>query len=61
MGNYAIFYKFENPRTGKQVINFTTTVPKILDLKPSSEQLDIFRKFTLGAPVIVVLTNVLEI
>ena len=30
---------FENPRTGRQAINFTTNVPKILDLKSSSEQI----------------------
>ena len=35
---------FENPRRGRQARNFTTNVPKILDLKSSSEQL------TLGAP-----------
>ena len=30
---------FENPRTGRQARNFTTNVPKILDLKSSSEQI----------------------
>ena len=30
---------FENPRRGRQAINFTTNVPKILDLKSSSEQI----------------------
>ena len=30
---------FENPRRGRQARNFTTTVPKILDLKSSSEQI----------------------
>ena len=40
---------FENPRRGRQARNFTTNVPKILDLKSSSEQ--IFpRKLPLGAP-----------
>ena len=29
---------FENPRRGRQAWNFTTNVPKILDLKSSSEQ-----------------------
>ena len=29
---------FENPRRGRQARNFTTNVPKILDLKSSSEQ-----------------------
>ena len=38
MGNYTIFWMFENPRKGSQARNFTTNVPKILDLK-------------LGAPV----------
>ena len=48
MGNYTIFQMFENPRRGKQARNFTTNVPKILDLKSSSEQ--IFSEMTLGAP-----------
>ena len=39
MGNYTIFYMFENPRRGRQARNFTTNVPKILDLKSSSEQI----------------------
>ena len=30
---------FENPRRGRQVRNFTRNVPKILDLKSSSEQI----------------------
>ena len=30
---------FENPRRGRQAKNFATTVPKILDLKSSSEQI----------------------
>ena len=30
---------FENPRTGRKARNFTTNVPKILDLKSSSEQI----------------------
>ena len=30
---------FENPRTGRQARNFTINVPKILDLKSSSEQI----------------------
>ena len=41
----------ENPRRGRQARNFTTNVPKILDLKSSSEQ-RFFRKLSLGAPVI---------
>jgi len=39
MGNYTIFMMFENPRRGRQARNFTTNVPKILDLKSSSEQI----------------------
>ena len=39
MGNYASFQMFENPRRGKQARNFTTNVPKILDLKSSSKQI----------------------
>ena len=30
---------FENPRRGRQASKFTTNVPKILDLKLSSEQI----------------------
>ena len=44
---------FENPRSGRQARHFTTNVPKILDLKSSSE-LIFFRKLTLGAPVTLV-------
>ena len=39
MGNYSSFQMFENPRRGRQAKNFTTNVPKILDLKSSSEQI----------------------
>ena len=39
----------ENPRRGRQARNFTTNVPKILDLKSSSEQI-FFRKLSVGAP-----------
>ena len=49
MGNCTFFYMFENPRRGRQARNFPTNVPKILDLKSSSEQL-FFRKLSLGAP-----------
>jgi len=49
MGNYTIYKMFENPRRGRQGGNFTTNVPKILDLKSSSEQI-FFRKLSLGAP-----------
>ena len=38
---------FENPRRGGQARSFTTNVPKILDLKSSSEQI-FFRKLPLG-------------
>ena len=30
---------FENPRRGRQARNFTTSVPKIVDRKSSSEQI----------------------
>ena len=40
---------FENPRRGRQAGNFTTNVPKIVDLKSSSGRTDIFRELTLGA------------
>ena len=40
---------FENPRRGKQARNSTKNVPKILDIKSSSE-LIFFRKLSLGAP-----------
>ena len=40
---------FENPGRGRQARNFTTNVPKILDLKSSSEQI-FSRKLPLGAP-----------
>ena len=40
---------FENPRRGGQARNFTTNVPKILDLKSSSEQI-FSEKLTLGTP-----------
>ena len=49
MGNYSSFQMFENPTRGSQAKNFTTNVPKILDLKSSSEQI-FFRKLSLGAP-----------
>ena len=49
MANYTIFWMFENPTIGRQARNFTTNVPKILDLKSSFEQI-FFRKLSLGAP-----------
>ena len=39
MGNYTILGGSENPRRGGQARNLTTNVPKILDLKSSSEQM----------------------
>ena len=42
---------FENPRRGRQAINFTTNVPKILVLKSSSEQI-FSRKLPLGSPAL---------
>ena len=39
VGNYTIFQMFENPRRSRQARNFTTNVPKILDLKSSSEKI----------------------
>ena len=50
--NYTIFLKFENPRRGRQARNLSENDPKILGLKSSSEQI-IFRKLSLGAPVII--------
>ena len=40
---------FENPRRGRQARNFTTNVPKIIDLKSSSEQ--IFSENCRGVPL----------
>ena len=45
---------FENPRRGRQARNFTTNVPKILDLKSSSEQ--IFSKNCRWVPLLLALT-----
>ena len=39
MGNYTMFWMFENPRRVRQARNFTKNVPKIVDLKSSSEQI----------------------
>ena len=50
----------ENPRRGGQARNFTTNVPKILDLKSSSEQI-FFRKLSLGVPALIWPTYVLSI
>ena len=40
---------FENPRRGRQARNFTTNVPKIIDLKSSPEQ--IFSENCRGVPL----------
>ena len=48
---------FENPRRGRQARNFTANVPKILDLKSSSEQI-FSRKLSLGAPETLICENV---
>ena len=39
MGNYTIFYMFEILGETVKEETFTTNVPKILDLKSSSEQI----------------------
>ena len=39
MGNYTILEMFESTRRGRQARNFATNVPKIVDLKSSSEQI----------------------
>ena len=39
MGNFTSLQMFVNPRRGRQTRNFTTNVPKILDLKSSSQQI----------------------
>ena len=49
MGNYTNFGGFENPRRGRQARNLKTNVPKILDLKSSSEQ--IFSKICRWVPL----------
>ena len=41
---------FENPRRGRQARNFTKNVPKILDLKSSSEQMFSKNWRCMGAP-----------
>ena len=50
MGNYTMFGRFENPRRGMQARNLTTNVPKILDLKSSSEQIFSKNCRCMGAP-----------
>ena len=46
---------FENPRRGRQARNFTTNVPKILDLKSSSEQ--IFSENCRWVPLVIVVSG----
>ena len=53
MANYTIVWMFENPRRGRQARNFTTNVPKILDLNSSSEQ--IFSENCRWVPLILIL------
>ena len=50
MDNSTIFLNFENRTTGRQARKLSENDPKILDLKSSSKQI-IFRKLSLGAPV----------
>ena len=50
MGNYTILGGFENPRRGRQARNLTTNVPKIQELKSSSEQ--IFSKNCRWVPLV---------
>ena len=50
---------FENPRRGRQARNFGKNVPKILDLKSSSEH--IFQKLSLGAPVCSIYSDAVRI
>ena len=48
---------FENPTRGRQARNFTTNLPKVLDLKSSSEQI-FSKKLTLGAPEIIIIIHI---
>ena len=57
MGNYTIFQMFENPRRGRQARNFEENVPKILDLKSSSEQ--IFSENCVGCPWLFTANNLI--
>ena len=49
MGNCTISGGVENPRRGRQARNLTTIVPKILDVKSSSEQT--FSKYCRWVPL----------
>ena len=51
---------FENPRRSRQARSFTTNVPKILDLKSSSEAI-FFRKLSLSAPEGLICPNNMKI
>ena len=53
MVNYTIVWMFENRRRGRQARNFTTNVPKVLDLNSSSEQ--IFSENCRWVPLILIL------
>ena len=55
MGNFTISGGFENPRRGRQARNLATKIPKILDLKSSSEQ--IFSKNCRWMPLTVMITQ----
>ena len=59
MCNYTIFGGFENPRRGRQARNLTTNVPKILDVKSSSEQ--IFSKNCRWVPLACTYTDLLSL
>ena len=50
---------FENPRRDREAINFTTNVPKILDLKIVFRT-DIFQKLTLGAHVFIMISPLIK-
>ena len=50
MGNYTIFWVFENPRRGWQAGNITKNVPKILVRSQIVFLTNIFQKLPLGAP-----------
>ena len=55
MGNFTISGGFEDPRRGRQARNLATNVPKIIDLKSSSEQ--IFCKNCRWMPLTVMITQ----
>ena len=55
MGNFTISGGVEDPRRGRQARNLATKIPKILDLKSSSEQ--IFSKNCHWMPLTVMITQ----